>query len=217
MPSRKSLPRADAVPRQLGLHWDAPGLVAGVDEAGRGPLAGPVVAAAVILDDLQPIRGLADSKAISERKRERLYDEIRAKALACCIAEASVEEIDRLNILQATLLAMQRAVAGLRLLPRKVLVDGNRLPVLPVPAEAIVKGDATVAAISAASILAKVHRDRLCMALHEAHPAYGFAGHKGYPTADHLAALRRHGACPAHRRSFAPVRAVIEPVAGGDA
>ena len=185
-------------------------MVAGVDEAGRGPLAGPVVAAAVILDELQPIKGLGDSKVISPRRRERLFDEIRAKALASCIAEASVEEIDRLNILQATLLAMQRAVAGLRLPPRLVLVDGNRLPVLTMPAEAIVKGDATVPAISAASILAKVHRDRLCLALHEVHPAYGFARHKGYPTADHLAALRAHGACVAHRRSYAPVRAVLE-------
>ena len=210
MPSRKSSKAADTRPEQLGLCWDQPGLVAGVDEAGRGPLAGPVVAAAVILDELKPIKGLADSKVLSERRREALFDEIRAKALACCIAEASVEEIDRLNILQATLLAMQRAVAGLRLLPRLVLVDGNRLPVLPMAAEAIVKGDATVPAISAASILAKVHRDRLCLALHEAHPAYGFAQHKGYPTADHLAALRAHGASVAHRRSFAPVRAVLE-------
>ena len=184
-------------------------LVAGVDEAGRGPLAGPVVAAAVILDELKPIEHLGDSKVISPRRRERLFDEIRAQALACCIAEASVEEIDRLNILQATLLAMQRAVAGLRLAPRLVLVDGNRLPVLGMPAEAIVKGDARVPAISAASILAKVYRDRLCEALHEAHPAYGFARHKGYPTADHLAALQAHGACVAHRRSYAPVRAVL--------
>ena len=205
MPSRKSSTR----PELRLLHWDGFTLVAGVDEAGRGPLAGPVVAAAVILDELKPIKGLGDSKLISRAKRERLFDEIRAKALACCIAEASVEEIDRLNILQATLLAMQRAVAGLRLPPRLVLVDGNRLPVLTMPAEAIVKGDATVPAISAASILAKVHRDRLCEALHEAHPAYGFARHKGYPTADHLVALRTHGACAAHRRSYAPVRAVL--------
>ncbi len=207
MPSRKS---SKAEPEQLGLRWDAPGLVAGVDEAGRGPLAGPVVAAAVILDELQPIQGLADSKQLTARRREALFDEIRAKALACCIAEASVEEIDRLNILQATMLAMRRAVEGLRLLPHKVLVDGNRLPVLKMPGEAIVKGDSKVAAISAASILAKVHRDRLCDLLHAAHPAYNFAGHKGYPTAEHLAALQQHGACPAHRRSYAPVRAVIE-------
>lgn len=194
---------------QLGLGWDSPGLMAGVDEAGRGPLAGPVVAAAVILDELQPIRGLNDSKKLSARTRNRLFDEIRARALCCCIAEASVEEIDRLNILQATLLAMRRAVDGLRLRPHRVLVDGNRLPVLPMPAEAIVQGDAKVQAISAASILAKVHRDRLCVALHECHPQYGFDGHKGYPTAAHLAALREHGACEAHRRSFAPVRAVL--------
>lgn len=205
MPSRKSSKK----PEQLGLSWDGPGLIAGVDEAGRGPLAGPVVAAAVILDDLHPIKGLADSKKLTALRRERLFDEIRAKALACCIAEASVEEIDRINILQATLLAMRRAVEGLRLVPHKVLVDGNRLPVLRVPAEAIVRGDAKVPAISAASILAKVHRDRLCQALHDAHPQYGFATHKGYPTPDHLAALREHGACPEHRRSYAPVRAVL--------
>jgi ribonuclease HII len=209
MPSKKSWLE------QGNLNWHAPGLlVAGVDEAGRGPLAGPVVAAAVILDDLQPIRGLADSKVLSERRREALFDEIRAKALACCIAEASVDEIDALNILQASLLAMQRAVAGLRLPPHKVLVDGNRLPVLKIPAEAIVKGDSKVPAISAASILAKVHRDRLCLALHDAHPAYNFAVHKGYPTAEHLALLRRHGACPAHRRSYAPVRAVLDAAGG---
>lgn len=194
---------------QLGLSFDTPGLVAGVDEAGRGPLAGPVVAAAVILDDLQPIKGLADSKVLSPARREALYDEIRAKALCCCVAEATAAEIDELNILQATMLAMRRAVEGLRLKPAKVLVDGNRIPVLRVPAEAIVKGDATVKAISAASILAKVHRDRLCLALHEAHPQYGFDGHKGYPTPEHLAALRAHGACPAHRRSFAPVRELL--------
>jgi ribonuclease HII len=194
---------------QLGLSFDAPGLVAGVDEAGRGPLAGPVVAAAVILDELKPVKGLNDSKVLGVRTRERLFDEIRAKALCCCIAEASVEEIDALNILQATLLAMRRAVEGLRLKPTKVLVDGNRLPVLNVPAEAIVKGDAKVPAISAASILAKVHRDRLCLLLHEQHPQYGFGGHKGYPTPEHLAALREHGACAQHRRSFGPVRDVL--------
>jgi ribonuclease HII len=189
----------------LGL-LDGPGLMAGVDEAGRGPLAGPVVAAAVILDELQPIKGLADSKVLTALKRERLFDEIRAKALCFCIAEASPEEIDRLNILQATLLAMQRAVSGLRLKPTLVQVDGNRLPKLPMPAEAIVKGDAKVKAISAASILAKVTRDRQCLAMHETHPAYGFATHKGYPTPEHLAALREHGPSPWHRLSFAPVR-----------
>ena len=194
---------------QLGFVFDVPGLIAGVDEAGRGPLAGPVVAAAVILDDLKPIRGLNDSKKLTARARERLFDEIHAKALCFCIAQASVEEIDTLNILHATMLAMRRAVEGLRLRPHKVLVDGNRLPVLKIPAEAIVKGDAKVRAISAASILAKVHRDRLCLLLHEQHPQYGFDGHKGYPTPVHLAALRAHGACPEHRRSFRPVRDVL--------
>jgi ribonuclease HII len=206
MPSRKSSSRR---PEQQAFPWHTTGLVAGVDEAGRGPLAGPVVAAAVILDDLHPVHGLADSKVLSPRRREKLFDEIRAKALCCSIAEASVEEIDRLNILQATLLAMQRAVEGLRLLPRQVLVDGNRLPVLKMPAEAIVKGDAKVPAISAASILAKVQRDRLCAELHLRWPDYGFDGHKGYPTPEHLDALRRHGACPAHRRSFGPVREAL--------
>ena len=194
---------------QLPLSWDTTGLVAGVDEAGRGPLAGPVVAAAVILDDENPIVGLADSKQLSEKARERLFDEIRAKALCCAIAEASVDEIDNLNILQATMLAMRRAVESLRLKPAKVLVDGNRLPVLKAAAEAIVQGDAKVQAISAASILAKVHRDRLCLRLHELHPQYGFADHKGYPTPEHLAALQVHGACSVHRKSFAPVRAVL--------
>jgi ribonuclease HII len=205
MPSRKSFSL-----EQLGFGWDEPGLVAGVDEAGRGPLAGPVVAAAVILDDLKPIAGLGDSKVLSERKREALFDEIRAKALCCAIAEASAEEIDRLNILQATMLAMRRAVEALRLPPHRVVVDGNRVPVLKVPVAAVVKGDALVPAISAASILAKVHRDRLCQALHAQHPAYGFDGHKGYPTPEHLAALQQHGACPEHRRSFAPVRAALQ-------
>lgn len=190
---------------QAAFSWDVPGLIAGVDEAGRGPLAGPVVAAAVILDDLKPIKGLADSKQLTAKRREKLYDEIRAKALCCSIAEASVEEIDRLNILQATLLAMQRAVAGLRLKPHKVLVDGNRLPPLDVLAEAIVSGDALVPAISAASILAKVTRDRQLEALDQRHPAYGFAKHKGYGTAQHLQALQQLGPLPEHRRSFAPV------------
>ena len=182
------------------------GLVCGIDEAGRGPLAGPVVAAAVILDDENPIKGLADSKKLTALRRERLFDEIRAKALCCSIAEASVEEIDQLNILQATLLAMRRAVEGLRLKPNKVLVDGNRLPVLDVLAEAIVKGDSKVPAISAASILAKVHRDRLCDEWHAQFPQYGFDNHKGYGTATHLDALRAHGPCPWHRRSFSPVK-----------
>ncbi len=204
MRSRKSLP-----PEQASLPWHPPGLVAGVDEAGRGPLAGPVVAAAVILDDLHPIAGLADSKKLTAARREALFDEIRAKALCCSIAEASVEEIDRLNILQATLLAMRRAVLGLRLKPKMVLVDGNRLPSLDMPAEAIVKGDALVPAISAASILAKVHRDRWCVQVDEQYPQYGFAGHKGYGTAVHMAALREHGACIHHRRSFAPVAKVL--------
>jgi ribonuclease HII len=195
----------------MALLWVPPGvgLVAGVDEAGRGPLAGPVVAAAVILDDMQPITGLADSKKLSARQRERLYDEIRAKALCCSVAEASVEEIDQINILQATMLAMRRAVEGLRLKPTLVQVDGNRVPPLSVPAEAIVQGDAKVQAISAASILAKVHRDRLCERLHEAYPLHGFLAHKGYPTAAHLAALKQHGVTPAHRRTFGPVKILL--------
>jgi ribonuclease HII len=202
MPSKKFL-RAE----QQVLGWVAPGLLAGVDEAGRGPLAGPVVAAAVILDELQPIKGLADSKALTPLRRARLDEEIRAKALCFAVAEASVEEIDRLNILQATLLAMRRAVMGLRLKPSRVLVDGNQLPVLDVMAEAIVKGDSLVPAISAASILAKVHRDRWCADVHEQYPQYGFHEHKGYGTSAHLEALRLHGACALHRQTFAPVRA----------
>jgi ribonuclease HII len=198
------------VPLQLDLLWPSTaGLLAGVDEAGRGPLAGPVVAAAVILDDEQPIVGLADSKKLTAKARERLFDEIRAKALCCCIAEASVEEIDEINILQATMLAMKRAVEGLRLKPAMVQVDGNRIPLLNVPAQAIVKGDAKVQAISAASILAKVYRDRLCSQLHEAYPQYGFDAHKGYPTADHVAAIQAHGVTPAHRRTFGPVKLAL--------
>ena len=200
MPSKKFLKA-----KQVLLRWDVSGLVAGVDEAGRGPLAGPVVAAAVILDERNPIKGLADSKKLTAKRREKLFDEIRAKALCCSIAEASVEEIDRLNILQATLLAMRRAVEGLRLKPKLVLVDGNRIPVLEMLAEAIVKGDSLVPAISAASILAKVHRDRWCAELDLKYPQYGFAGHKGYGTLAHMAALREHGACPQHRMSFRPV------------
>lgn len=206
MQSRKSL-----LPEQGCLPWHAPEcLIAGVDEAGRGPLAGPVMAAAVILDDQHPIAGLADSKKLTAARRAQLFDEIRAKALCFCIAEASVEEIDRLNILQATMLAMQRAVQGLRLKPGRVLVDGNRLPRLDVPADAIVKGDALVQAISAASILAKVQRDRWCADLHLRYPGYGFEGHKGYGTAVHLQALRDLGACPEHRQSFAPVAQALK-------
>jgi ribonuclease HII len=195
--------------KQVAIQWGVAGLVAGVDEAGRGPLAGPVVAAAVILDDLNPIKGLADSKKLTARKRELLYDEIRAKALCCAVAQASVQEIDELNILQATLLAMRRAVEGLRLAPKLVLVDGNRLPTLPMRAEAIVQGDALVAAISAASILAKVTRDRWCLEVDLEYPAYGFGKHKGYGTAAHLAALQVHGACPVHRTTFRPVSEVL--------
>lgn len=204
MPSSKYF-----IAEQTTLKWNISGLVAGVDEAGRGPLAGPVVAAAVILDDLKPIKGLADSKKLSASRREKLFDEIRAKALCFSIALASVEEIDQLNILQATLLAMRRAVNGLRLKPSMVLVDGNRLPIIDVRAEAIVKGDSLVPAISAASILAKVHRDRWCMEVDLVYPQYGFAGHKGYGTAVHLAALKRHGACPEHRKTFKPVTEVL--------
>ncbi|HEX7438565.1 MAG TPA: ribonuclease HII [Caldimonas sp.] len=196
--------------RQLSLIFDVNGgLMAGVDEVGRGPLAGPVVAAAVILDERRPIRGLNDSKLLTAATRDRLCDEIRAKALCCSVGAASVDEIDALNILQAALLAMRRAVDGLRLMPQVVFVDGNQLPHLPMACRAIIGGDAKVRAISAASIIAKVHRDRLCERLHEEHPEYGFAAHKGYSTPEHLAALRRHGACRHHRRSFAPVRDVL--------
>lgn len=203
----KSLPL-----EQVAFNWETPALVAGVDEAGRGPLSGAVVAAAVILDEQRPIVGLADSKKLTAAKRETLYHEIRAKALCCCVAQASVEEIDRFNILQATLLAMQRAVAGLRLKPGLVLVDGNRLPVLDMRAEAIVKGDSKVAAISAASILAKVTRDHEQLRLDTVYPQYGFAKHKGYGTAEHLQALRLHGPCPEHRRSFAPVAQALQSI-----
>jgi ribonuclease HII len=210
MPSKKSSPKPKLLTEQPALVWDVPGLTAGVDEAGRGPLAGNVVAAAVILDDLHPIKGLADSKKLTALRRDKLYDEICAKALCVSVGQASVEEIDALNILQATMLAMQRAVSGLRLKPAKVLIDGNRIPKLDVLAEAIVQGDAKVQAISAASIIAKVTRDRQCAELHAAYPQYGFDGHKGYGTAEHLAALREHGPTPAHRRSFAPVREAHE-------
>ena len=181
------------------------GLVCGIDEAGRGPLAGPVVAAAVILDPARPIAGLNDSKKLSERKRAALADLIRQNALAWCVAEASVEEIDRLNILQATLLAMQRAVVGLSVRPESALVDGNRCPRLDIPVEAVVKGDGKIASIAAASILAKTVRDAGMLALHAQYPQYGFDRHMGYPTAAHCAALQAHGASPVHRKSFGPV------------
>lgn len=183
--------------------------VAGVDEAGRGPLAGPVYAACVILDPARPIDGLADSKALTPRRREQLSLVIRERALAWAIAEATVAEIDRLNILHATLLAMQRAVAAMTVVPDEVLVDGNRCPSLTVPVRAVIGGDATVAAISAASILAKTARDGVMDALDRQHPEYGFRRHKGYPTAAHVNALQRFGPSVHHRRSFAPVREAL--------
>ena len=189
--------------------WQPEGLICGVDEAGRGPLAGPVVAAAVILDPRQPIDGLNDSKKLTAVRRETLAVEIREKALAWAVAEASVQEIDRINILQASLLAMQRAVSGLSLMPEKALVDGNKCPVLACPVEAIVGGDGKLAAIAAASILAKTVRDAQMQELHVLYPQYGFDRHKGYPMALHLAALREHGISPVHRRSYGPVAQLI--------
>lgn len=181
-------------------------LICGVDEAGRGPLAGPVSAAAVILDPSRPIVGLADSKKLSEKKRNLLAPLIRERALAWAVAYAEVEEIDSLNILQATLLAMRRAVLALPIRPQQVLVDGLYCPQTGIPSEAIIKGDSKVAAISAASILAKTARDELMLKLHAQYPQYGFDGHKGYPTVAHVAALRAHGVSAVHRRSFKPVR-----------
>ena len=187
--------------------------VCGVDEAGRGPLAGAVVAGAVVLDPDNPIDGLKDSKKLSPARREFLFEEIQLRAKAWGIGEASPVEIDEINILQATMLAMRRAIEDLALRlgawPDKALIDGNRCPELPILAEAIVKGDAKEPAISAASILAKVTRDRQMMALHELHPEYGFAQHMGYPTEAHFAALKQYGACSEHRRSFSPVRDVL--------
>jgi len=187
-------------------------LICGVDEAGRGPLAGPVSAAAVILDPANPIPGLNDSKKLSEKQRDKLALLIRERALAWAVAYASVEEIDRLNILQATLLAMQRAVQALSIQPQQVLVDGLYCPQTGIPSEAIVKGDSKVAAISAASILAKTDRDALMLQLDAQYPQYGFSIHKGYPTAAHLAALRAHGASEVHRKSFKPVRELLRVV-----
>jgi len=185
-------------------------LVAGVDEVGRGPLAGPVVAAAVILDPARFIVGLADSKKLSEARREALAPIIREQALAWALGRAEVEEIDAINILQASLLAMRRAVLALSVAPEFALIDGNRCPDLPCPAEAVVKGDSRVAAISAASIIAKVARDHEMVALDAQYPGYGLAGHKGYPSPAHLAALQQLGVTPIHRRSFAPVRRLLE-------
>ena len=204
VPRRKSA----ALAAQPGFNFNAADeIVCGVDEAGRGPLAGPVVAAAVIFDPSKPmIRGLDDSKVLTARKRDELYDKIVDRALAFCVASASVEEIDALNILHATMLAMKRAVEGLAVVPTLVKIDGNRCPVLSIRSEAIIGGDALVKSISAASILAKVTRDRMLLELHQTFPVYGFDAHSGYGTPQHLAALREHGPCEHHRRSFAPVR-----------
>jgi ribonuclease HII len=204
-------------PLQMGLDYDlVEELVAGVDEVGRGPLCGAVVTAAVILDPRRPILGLNDSKKLTEARRELLYEEICEKALAWCIARAEVEEIDRLNILHATMLAMQRAVEGLSVTPRLALIDGNRCPQLKVPSAPVIKGDSKVPAIAAASILAKVSRDREMAAFELIYPGYGIGGHKGYPTPVHLEALARLGPTPIHRRSFAPVRVAWEARAGLD-
>ncbi|WGE31213.1 ribonuclease HII [Actinobacillus genomosp. 2] len=184
-------------------------LIAGVDEVGRGPLVGAVVTAAVILDPNNPIEGLADSKKLSEKKRLLLAEEIKAKALCWSLGRAEPEEIDQLNILHATMLAMQRAVAGLNIQPDFVLVDGNRIPTLPMPAQAVIKGDSLVAEISAASILAKVARDQEMDELDVQYPEYGFAKHKGYPTKLHFEKLEQFGATPFHRKSFAPVKKIL--------
>lgn len=195
---------------QMTLSLENGQWVAGVDEVGRGPLCGAVVAAAVILDPARPIEGLADSKKLSEARREQLFDTICERALAWSVGRAEVEEIDRLNILHATMLAMQRAVAGLDPVPSHALIDGNRCPKLPCTAEAVIKGDSKVAAISAASIIAKVTRDREMVELDRRYPGYGIAVHKGYPTQVHLDALERLGVTPIHRRSFGPVRRLLE-------
>ena len=192
----------------MSLQWFE-GRICGVDEAGRGPLVGAVVAAAVILDPAHPIAGLNDSKKLTARRREALALEIREKALAWAVAEASAAEIDQINILQATFLAMQRAVAGLGVQPEMAMIDGNRCPKLLIPAEAVVKGDGKVACIAAASILAKTARDESMAALHQRFPVYGFDRHMGYPTPEHLAALRAHGPIPEHRRSFGPVKSLL--------
>lgn len=194
-------------PEQSALDFSSPlDIVCGVDEAGRGPLAGPVVAAAVILDPKRRIRGLNDSKQLNAKTREALYEKIVERSIAYCVASASVEEIDTLNILHATMLAMKRAVEGLAVTPTLARIDGNRCPTLAIRSEAVIGGDALVPVISAASILAKVTRDRMLAELHEQFPMYGFDSHVGYGTPRHLAALAEHGPCGHHRRSFAPVR-----------
>ncbi|MFL9815129.1 ribonuclease HII [Stutzerimonas sp. VN223-3] len=199
---------------QIGLDFNlVEELVAGVDEVGRGPLCGPVVTAAVILDPKRPIEGLNDSKKLTEARREALFDEICEKALAWCVARAEVHEIDQLNILHATMLAMQRAVEGLSVTPRLALIDGNRCPQLAVPSSPVIQGDGQVPAIAAASILAKVSRDREMCALDLCYPGYGLSSHKGYPTPNHLDALQRLGPSVIHRRSFAPVRNLLEQAA----
>ncbi len=192
------------------LDFTPAGLIAGVDEVGRGPLVGDVVAAAVILDPANPIQGLTDSKKLSEKRRQQLSEEIKEKALAWCIASASTDEIDQINILHASMLAMQRSVEGLTPQPDHVKVDGNRCPKIGISVEAIVKGDAKVAEIGAASIIAKVFRDQQMIELDKAHPEYGFAKHKGYPTAEHLKLLQQHGVLPQYRRSFGPVKRLLE-------
>lgn len=198
------------LPLSLSLFDYAGELICGVDEAGRGPLAGPVTAAAVILDPQRPISGLRDSKKLSEQKREILAVEIKQSALAWAIAECSEQEIDELNILQATMLAMRRAVEALAIQPTLALIDGNRCPVMAVRSEAIIKGDDKVAAISAASILAKTARDHILANLHQQYPHYAFDQHKGYPTTLHLERLRMHGVSPVHRKSYAPVKALLK-------
>jgi len=209
--ARPAAAKRSSLSPQGALSFDSPlDIVCGVDEAGRGPLAGPVVAAAVILDPKRRIRGLDDSKVLTAKKREALYEKIIERSIAYCVASASVEEIDRLNILHATMLAMKRAVEGLAVTPTLARIDGNRCPALTVRSEAVIGGDALVPAISAASILAKVTRDRMLLELHERFPAYGFNAHVGYGTPQHLSALAEHGPCEHHRRSFAPVRAAFE-------
>jgi ribonuclease HII len=196
--------------KSLSLDFTPSGLIAGVDEVGRGPLVGDVVAAAVILNPNKPIDGLTDSKKLSEKRREQLAAEIKERALAWCIASASPAEIDEINVLHASMLAMQRAVEGLNVQPDHVKVDGNRCPPLSISVEAIVKGDAKVPEIGAASIIAKVHRDQQMIDLDKAYPQYGFAKHKGYPTAEHMKLLQQYGVLPQYRRSFGPVKRLLE-------